>query len=103
MNDTERQSLLTIALLAAFAAQAQVTLYGNVDLSLESMKVTGQSAQTRVTSGAGAPSKWGLRGEEDLGNGLKAMFNLEAGFSADTGGVSAGNCSGLPNTSMTGR
>lgn len=67
-----------------------MTLYGNVDLSLESMKVTGQSTQTRVTSGGGAPSKWGMRGEEDLGNGLKAVFNLEAGFRADDGGATAG-------------
>ena len=88
-----KKTLIVAAALAACGlaqAQSSATLYGNVDLSLESMKVTGQSAQTRVTSGAGAPSKWGLRGEEDLGNGLKAMFNLEAGFSADTGGVSAG-------------
>lgn len=88
-----KKTLIVAAALAACGlaqAQSSATLYGNVDLSLESMKVTGQSAQTRVTSGAGAPSKWGLRGEEDLGNGLKAMFHLEAGFRADDGGTSAG-------------
>lgn len=87
------KSLIVAAALAACGlaqAQSNVTLYGNVDLSVESMKVTGQPTQTRMVSGAGAPSKWGMKGEEDLGNGLKAIFQLETGFGADTGAGSAG-------------
>lgn len=84
--------IVAATLVACGLAQAEssVTLYGNVDLSVESMKVTGQSTQARMTSGAGAPSKWGMRGEEDLGNGLQAVFNLEAGFRADDGGTTGG-------------
>jgi predicted porin len=40
---------------------------------------------TRVISGGMNTSRWGLRGSEDLGGGLKAVFNLEGGILMDTG------------------
>lgn len=64
-------------------AQSSVTLYGVVDLAFERLK--GGTSVTRVTSGQQQGSRWGLRGTEDLGGGLKAMFVLESGFNADTG------------------
>jgi predicted porin len=39
----------------------------------------------RVNSGNQSSSRFGFRGTEDLGNGLKAIFNLEAGTAIDTG------------------
>jgi predicted porin len=41
-------------------------------------------SMTRVISGGMNTSRWGLRGE-DLGGGLKAVFNLEGGILMDTG------------------
>jgi predicted porin len=35
-------------------------------------------------------SRWGLRGSEDLGNGIKAVFRLESGFSIDDGNMGQG-------------
>jgi predicted porin len=39
---------------------------------------------------ASFPSRFGLRGSEDLGNGLSAVFTLELGFAPDTGALSQG-------------
>ena len=85
-----KKSLIAIAALAATGAFAQssVTLYGVADLSLS--KVTGVSTQLtgNAVPGAGinnGSSRFGLRGTEDLGGGLKANFNFEAGVNAESG------------------
>ncbi len=89
-------SLTTTLLLcagAATSAQAQnVTLYGLVDTGIERLDNTSTGGSiTRMPSIAGsAASRWGLRGSEDLGNGLKAVFTLEAGFGLDTGETQQG-------------
>ena len=80
-------SLLPAA--AAVHAQSNVTLYGLVDAGVEVVNhssATGGSV-TRLTSGAMNTSRWGLRGSEDLGGGLKALFQLESGIQIDTGSV----------------
>ncbi|TXI89307.1 MAG: porin [Cupriavidus sp.] len=73
----------------AFAQSAtSVTLYGIVDAGVEvATHVPGGNGGTvaRVTSGNMSGSRWGLRGAEDLGGGLKAIFTLESGFDIDTG------------------
>ncbi len=71
---------LSLTAVAA-SAQSNVTLYGRVNLSVESQKV-GDASKTVLQNNS---SRWGVRGSEDLGGGLKAGFNLESGFSADTG------------------
>jgi predicted porin len=87
---------LAAALIAATplfaAAQSNVTLYGVVDMAVESADNGGPSGRhTFVNSGDQSTSRFGFRGAEDLGNGLKAIFNIESGFLADTGvGDSAG-------------
>lgn len=89
-------SLTTTLLLcagAATSAQAQnVTLYGLVDTGIERLDNTSTGGSiTRMPSIAGsAASRWGLRGSEDLGNGLKAVFTLESGFGLDTGETQQG-------------
>lgn len=80
-------------LLAATAAQAQaaapiptsqVTLYGAVDLGLEHAS-NGRSHVSRVSSGLQTVSRFGFRGSEDLGGGLRANFRLESALNADDG------------------
>ncbi|WP_174423942.1 porin [Cupriavidus basilensis] len=85
-----------LAGLAASAANAQgsVTLYGILDAYMESAHVGGNGAGTgsvqKLTSGGLSPNRWGMRGEEALGGGMKARFVLEGGFSEDTGIASMG-------------
>jgi predicted porin len=52
----------------------------------------GYTSRWRAESGDWGTSMWGLKGTEDLGGGLKAVFNLETGFNTFTGqnGGSAG-------------
>ncbi|HSW03819.1 porin [Aquabacterium sp.] len=77
-----------LACLAGSASAQQYTLYGLVDAAVERIDHVGANAGslTRMPSTTGSfPSRWGLRGSEDLGDGLKAVFTLEAGFGPDTG------------------
>jgi predicted porin len=68
------------------AAQTNVQLYGILDAAISSQDVGGPEGRTTVVnSGNQSSSRFGFRGTEDLGNGLKAMFNMEAGASIDTG------------------
>ncbi len=82
--------LLAAALFAALplaaSAQSSVTIYGIADASIarEDTGVAG-GGRTVVASGNQSTSRLGFRGTEDIGNGLKAMFNLEAGAQLDTG------------------
>jgi len=82
-------ALLALAGAASGAALAQssVTLYGRVNTTVERQKI-GDETVTRMENNA---SRWGLRGSEDLGQGLKVNFILESGFSPDSG---TGNLSG---------
>ncbi len=76
-------ALLASLPLAAFA-QTNVQIYGIVDAALSSEN-NGVDRHTVVNSGNQSSSRFGFRGTEDLGNGMKALFNLEAGTSIDTG------------------
>ncbi|MEO5659211.1 MAG: porin [Polaromonas sp.] len=68
------------------AAQSSVTVYGTVDLGvLTQNHAPAGGSSTTIANGGISPSIWGFRGSEDLGNGLKANFNLEGHFFADTG------------------
>jgi predicted porin len=90
-----KKSLIALAVLAASgvaSAQSTVTLYGLVDAYVGTLKVNGLR-QTGVNlanpaggSGGGFnTSRFGLKGSEDLGGGLKANFVLEAGYDPSTG------------------
>jgi len=91
-------SSIAIVMLASMAqAQASVTLYGIADGGIEYRSNvptssdgpgTGNGASlVRVVSGSVAPSRWGLRGVEDLGGSLKGLFELESGLWLDTGRI----------------
>ncbi|MEJ8851720.1 porin [Variovorax rhizosphaerae] len=73
------------ALCAAMpaAAQSSVTVFGVVDLAVQHLR--GDGHLTRLESGALNGSRFGFKGQEDLGGGLAASFHLEAGINADTG------------------
>lgn len=97
-----KKTVAALAVLSAIAggahAQSSVNLYGLVDVFLgeSTSKITLGSAVGKtdpgasLTSGGLNGSRWGLRGSEDLGGGLKANFQLEAGFDADTGVAGGG-------------
>lgn len=87
-------TIIGMSVLAA-GAQAQspasgsgVTLYGTIDTSVEHLTNVGavKGGLTRMPSLTGSiPSRWGMRGSEDLGGGLRAVFTLESGFAPDSG------------------
>ncbi len=80
-------------LLPGLAAAQSVTLYGVVDTGIEYVNHIGASKNsvTRLMGNTGmVPSRWGLRGTEDLGAGLKSIFVLESGFFPDSGTSSMG-------------
>jgi predicted porin len=82
--------LLAVALFAAFPlasmAQSNVTVYGVMDAAIAREDTGAPSGQrTVVNSGNQSSSRLGFKGTEDLGNGLKAVFNIEAGIALDTG------------------
>ncbi|MFG6413161.1 porin [Roseateles sp. DC23W] len=68
---------------AAPSSGSQVTLYGILDANVQVLD--GAARQTRVQSGGLSGSRFGLRGSEDLGGGLKAFFTLESGINVDDG------------------
>lgn len=75
------------------AQQSGVILYGIVDTGIEYVShagANGAGAAYRVSSGNVAGSRFGLRGREDLGGGLSALFVLENGFNNDTGTLAQG-------------
>ncbi|WP_114971005.1 porin [Rhodoferax ferrireducens] len=70
-------------------APSSVQLYGVLDAGVEYVNnvSTGRGHVTRMPglSGGQLPSRWGLRGTEDLGGGLRAVYTLESGFAVDSG------------------
>ena len=84
-----KKTLLVGALTGAFAtmahAQSSVTLYGLIDAGITYTNNQGGHSAWQETSGSVNGSRWGLRGSEDLGGGLKAIFTLENGFGINNG------------------
>lgn len=79
-------ALLTLPLLASAAhAQSSVTLYGFVDAGLVYVNNQSGHSNVQMVTGQTNGSRWGLRGSEDLGGGLKAIFTLENGFDPSNG------------------
>jgi len=95
-----RALLASVASLCAATAQAQsaptstVQIYGLIDVGVETLNQVGANGDhlTRMPGNtASVPSRLGLRGSEDLGQGLKAGFTLESGLAMDTGGLNQGS------------
>ena len=91
-----KKSFIALAVIAASgvaSAQSSVTLYGLVDAYVGTSRVkisapgvaSTSQRQNVVDSGGFNTSRFGLKGSEDLGGGLKANFLLEGGFDVSTG------------------
>ena len=95
-------ALATFGAGTAFA-QSSLTLYGNADISVDHVKKTAgvplgvglltvgqgvKSSTTRVSPSGSSQTSFGLKGEENLGDGFKASFVLEGQLSHDTGALS---------------
>ena len=107
-----KKSLIALAALAtvaaAYADGSSVQLYGIVDAAVghvqHSLSVDAQfpgsvnpftkvatsvpAGVTGMFNGGESPGRWGIKGTEDLGNGMKAVFVLESGFNLPTGQIS---------------
>ena len=88
-------ALATLAAATSAFAQSSVTLYGNLDVSIgrDQVKPFGEKSTTvtNIESGRMTESYFGLRGTEDLGGGLKAVFKLESEIAVDNGAAVGGS------------
>ncbi|GBH23326.1 porin [Burkholderia vietnamiensis] len=88
MKKTLVAAACTTALFAPLAhAQSSVTLYGLIDAGIAYTNNAGGASLWRMTSGTINGSRFGLKGSEDLGGGLKALFVLENGFNVNNGAL----------------
>lgn len=67
-------------------AQSNVTIFGVVDVAVESGKYSDAAGNlTRMVNGGNTTNRLGFRGTEDLGNGMAANFLLETQANPDNG------------------
>jgi predicted porin len=96
-----KKSLLALAVLTAVtgaaSAQSSVTLYGKVDLGLVLDSGSSAGKSVRIASGVTGGSRIGFKGVEDLGGGMKAAFQLETGYCADSTAGAPNFCTGGNN------
>jgi predicted porin len=109
-----KKKLLAIAALSGLVGQAYATdgveLFGVLDETVGTVahslsvspafpatidpqnpqKISVTGSVTGLFNGGISPSRWGIRGSEDLGNGMKASFWLESGFDLPSGAISNG-------------
>jgi len=95
-------TLAAVAACGAASAQSSVNLYGVVDVSLG--KTTGTQTQMygSATPQNNASSRFGVRGREDLGDGLYAAFNFEAEVNPESGATSSAMFARAANVSLGG-
>jgi predicted porin len=89
-----KKALIALAVLGltggAAVAQSSVTLFGVIDADMKYVK-TGSLTLKKLDSGGLNTSRFGVRGTEDLGGGLKAGFWLESQVDTDTGVAGGGS------------
>jgi predicted porin len=94
MNKTTMATISLALLGAAGAAQAQssVTLYGVIDSGLGYVSNANENGNHLygMINGTLSGDRWGVKGQEDLGGGMKAIFQLESGFDVGTGRLNQG-------------
>ena len=93
-----KKTLAAVAVLGAFAGSAfaaNVTMYGIIDTGLGYTSIDrgyGEDVNTfQMRAGQNSSNRFGVKGEEDLGNGVKVGFVLENGFNSDDGTFNNGN------------
>ncbi|MFM0736389.1 porin [Paraburkholderia xenovorans] len=78
LNRLIQLSILSVGITSQAAfAQSSVTLYGVLDAFVGAKKALGGESQVLAGSGGMTASFWGMKGTEDLGGGLSAIFELE--------------------------
>lgn len=85
-----KKFILTTAAVASMVAssayaQSSVTVYGSIDQYFNYLKSSSGASIRSLEDGAMLRSRFGFRGAEDLGGGYTAKFQIEGGFSTDTG------------------
>ena len=93
MNKQLIAAPLLLSLAGIASAQSSVTLYGIVDAGVtyrSNERVGSPGAYTGhsdvgLTTGNLSGSRWGIKGSEDLGGGMRALFVLENGFDITNG------------------
>ena len=86
-----QKKIIALAIAAAFSApvvaMADATIYGSVEAGYGSQTFDSGTAKTEtgMTSGVYASNNIGVKGSEDLGDGMKANFGFESGFNTATG------------------
>ena len=96
-------AVLALVSTTSALAQSSVTLYGIVDAAVVYTTKQVGGSKTEIAAGQLATSRWGMRGSEDLGGGMKANFQLESTISNDTGaggGTFGGGTPGGTNASL---
>lgn len=83
-------ALALASLPAVSHAQSSVTLYGILDAGVTYVSNTGGSHVVKFDDGISYGNRWGIKGTEDLGGGLSAVFALESGFKLGTGRLAFG-------------
>ncbi|MFM0758022.1 porin [Paraburkholderia strydomiana] len=83
-------------MLAACAAHAQssATLYGLIDEGLDFTSNAVGHRAWQMVSGNTAGSRFGIKGSEDLGDGMQAVFQLENAFDLNSGSLEGGRMFG---------
>ena len=94
-----RFCVISIGVLTAFTstaihAQSSVTLYGSLDEALAWYNNAGGHSLVAMQNGDNAATYWGLKGKEELGGGLNAIFTLESSFDITHGSLSGGRLFG---------
>ena len=99
-----KKLLIASAALAMVAGTAQaqsVTLYGSIDTgysSVESKTATTKTTNAGIANSSDVSSRWGIRGSEDLGGGMKANFVIETSIGSGTNGALNGNTTDTGST-----
>src|SRR5579859_8019999 len=83
-------ALLCAGIATTAHAQSSVTLYGILDTGIDFASNVNGNHLYQMASGVSAGSRWGVRGKEDLGGGLAAIFDLESGFNSTNGSLGSG-------------
>jgi len=90
------KKILAAAALAIVSGSAMADgaqLYGIMDVSVNSFQNVGTNGQTNLTSmqdGTWLPSLWGIKGSEDMGDGMSAHYNLESNLTVTSGASGGG-------------
>ncbi|MBK5912739.1 porin [Rhodocyclus purpureus] len=101
-RSTMQKKLIALAVAGLVSggafAQSNVSIYGIVDAGYLNENFDGaDKATSKIDSGLLSTSRLGFKGEEALGNGLKAVFNLEYALAIDKNSTIGGNdVNGIP-------